>query len=190
MWRQEARDEIAPDDLAVISTPDLFLRMKDILIGEAVRHLGAMIIGTTILQKVQVVTALTAANPGTSEVGLRAKIARSAIIRAVPVLFDGIAAGAADGFHRKSGRHYAARGPGAGSRMVSGYQLAMRLTPKCGCSGKSRPEGRMMSIHGAPARLRASTVVLPAQMARAGRRSAPAGSSAASVPIGHWCGRP
>ena len=121
MRRQEARDEIAPDDLAVFSTPDLFLRMKDILIGEAVQHLGAMIIGTTILQKVQVVTALTAANPGASKVGLRAKIARSAIIRAVPVLFEGIAAGAADGFHRKSGRQYAARGPGAGSRMVSGW---------------------------------------------------------------------
>lgn len=34
-------------------------------------------------------------------------------------------------------------------------QFAIRFTPKCGWSGKSRPEGRMTSIHGAPARLRA-----------------------------------
>ena len=38
---------------------------------------------------------------------------------------------------------------------VEGDQLAIRLTPKCGCSGKSRPEGRITSIQGAPARLRA-----------------------------------
>ena len=39
--------------------------------------------------------------------------------------------------------------------VTEGDQLAIRLTAKCGCSGKSRPEGRMTSIHGAPARLRA-----------------------------------
>ena len=39
--------------------------------------------------------------------------------------------------------------------LTEGDQLAMRWTPKCGCRGKSRPEGRMTSIHGAPARLRA-----------------------------------
>ncbi len=39
--------------------------------------------------------------------------------------------------------------------LTEGDQLAIRFTPKCGCSGKSRPEGRMTSIHGAPARLRA-----------------------------------
>ena len=39
--------------------------------------------------------------------------------------------------------------------VTEGDQLAMRFTPKCGCSGKSRPEGRMTSIQGAPARLRA-----------------------------------
>ncbi|PTX40329.1 hypothetical protein IQ03_05106 [Gemmobacter caeni] len=38
---------------------------------------------------------------------------------------------------------------------VEGDQFAMRFTPKWGCRGKSRPEGRMTSIHGAPARLRA-----------------------------------
>ena len=39
--------------------------------------------------------------------------------------------------------------------VTDGDQLAMRFTPKCGCSGKSRPDGRITSIHGAPARLRA-----------------------------------
>jgi hypothetical protein len=33
--------------------------------------------------------------------------------------------------------------------------------PKCGCSGKSRAEGRILSIHGAPAPLGASIRVLP-----------------------------
>ena len=39
--------------------------------------------------------------------------------------------------------------------LVEGDQLAIRFTPKCGCSGKSRPEGRITSSQGAPARLRA-----------------------------------
>lgn len=39
--------------------------------------------------------------------------------------------------------------------VIDGDQLAMRFTPKFGCSGKSRPEGRITSIHRAPARLRA-----------------------------------
>ncbi len=34
--------------------------------------------------------------------------------------------------------------------VTEGDQLAIRLTPKWRCSGKSRPEGRMTSIHGAP----------------------------------------
>ena len=38
---------------------------------------------------------------------------------------------------------------------VEGAQFAIRFTPKCGWSGKSLPEGRMTSIHGAPARFRA-----------------------------------
>jgi len=45
--------------------------------------------------------------------------------------------------------------------VTEGDQFAIRLTPKCGCSGKSRPEGRITSIHGAPARLRAWTAILP-----------------------------
>ena len=61
MRRQEAPDEIAPDDLAVISTPDLFLRMEEILIGETVQRFGATIIDTTILDKEQVAAALTTA---------------------------------------------------------------------------------------------------------------------------------
>jgi len=39
--------------------------------------------------------------------------------------------------------------------LVEGDQFAMRFTPKCACSGKSRPEGRITSSHGAPARVRA-----------------------------------
>lgn len=42
-------------------------------------------------------------NPGTSEVGLLAEIGTSEQIRAVPVLFEGIAAGAADGYFRMTG---------------------------------------------------------------------------------------
>lgn len=43
-------------------------------------------------------------NPGTSEVGFIAEIAKTNKTRAVPVLFEGIAAGAADGFYRMTGR--------------------------------------------------------------------------------------
>lgn len=43
-------------------------------------------------------------NPGTSEVGLLAEIGTSEQIRAVPVLFEGIAGGAADGYFRMTGR--------------------------------------------------------------------------------------
>lgn len=39
--------------------------------------------------------------------------------------------------------------------LVESDQLAIRFTPKWGWRGKSRPEGRITSIHGAPARLRA-----------------------------------
>ena len=38
---------------------------------------------------------------------------------------------------------------------VEGDQLAIRFTPKCACSGKSLPLGRITSSQGAPARLRA-----------------------------------
>lgn len=60
MRRQEAPEEIAPDDLAVIRTPDLFRRMEDILIREAVRRYGATIIDTSALSKDEVVAALAA----------------------------------------------------------------------------------------------------------------------------------
>jgi hypothetical protein len=39
--------------------------------------------------------------------------------------------------------------------VTKGDHVAIRFTPKWGCRGKSRPDGRMTSIHGAPARLRA-----------------------------------
>jgi hypothetical protein len=45
--------------------------------------------------------------------------------------------------------------------LVEGDQVATRLTPRCACSGKSRPEGRITSSHGAPARVRAQTASLP-----------------------------
>ena len=39
--------------------------------------------------------------------------------------------------------------------LLDGDQVATRLTPRCACSGKSRPEGRITSSQGAPARVRA-----------------------------------
>ncbi len=61
MRRREAPNEVAPDDLAVIAAPDLFLRMEEILIGETVKQFGATIIDTTDLNKEQGVAALAAA---------------------------------------------------------------------------------------------------------------------------------
>jgi hypothetical protein len=45
--RMEAPDEIAPDDLAVVATPDLFIRMEEILVEEAKHRFGAVILDTT-----------------------------------------------------------------------------------------------------------------------------------------------
>ncbi len=61
MRRNEAPDEVAPDDLVVITTPNLFLRMEEILIDEAIRQFGATILDTTDLNKEQVVAALAEA---------------------------------------------------------------------------------------------------------------------------------
>jgi len=45
--RREAPEEIAPDDLAVIATPELFLHMEEILVAEAKQRFGAVILDTT-----------------------------------------------------------------------------------------------------------------------------------------------
>ncbi len=39
--------------------------------------------------------------------------------------------------------------------VTDGDQLAIRFTPKCGCSGKNRPEGASHRSMAAPARSRA-----------------------------------
>ncbi len=66
MRRRESPDEIAPDDLAVIRTPDLFLRMEDILIDECVRRFRAKIVDTSALGKDEVVDALATAFAGSA----------------------------------------------------------------------------------------------------------------------------
>lgn len=58
MRRQQAPDEVAPDDLAVLRAPDTFLRMEEILIDETVRRYAATVIDTTMLTKVEVVEAI------------------------------------------------------------------------------------------------------------------------------------
>ena len=58
MRRHESPDEIAPDDLAVIHAPDLFLRMEEIMINEAHRRFGATIIDTSLLSKDEVISNL------------------------------------------------------------------------------------------------------------------------------------
>ncbi len=45
--RREAPEEIAPDDIAVITTPELFIRMEEILMAEAKQRVGAVISDTT-----------------------------------------------------------------------------------------------------------------------------------------------
>lgn len=58
------------------------------------------LVGTLVANGVDLVFT----NPGTSEVGLVTEIAATDQIRAVPVLFESIAAGAADGYFRMTGR--------------------------------------------------------------------------------------
>ena len=61
--RKEAPDEIAPDDLAAARTPDLFLRMEEVLVEEAKMRFGAMVLDTTGqgLGQEEVVTAVAVA---------------------------------------------------------------------------------------------------------------------------------
>ena len=61
--RQEAPEEIAPDDLAVVRHPDLFLRMEEIIVTEAVARFGARVIDTSMLTKSEVLQAIVAALP-------------------------------------------------------------------------------------------------------------------------------
>lgn len=61
MRRREAPEEVAPDDLAVIQTPELFCRMENILIDEMVIRYGAKVIDTTILSRTEVVDAIATA---------------------------------------------------------------------------------------------------------------------------------
>lgn len=58
--QREAPNDVAPDDLAVIRTPDLFRRMESILVEEAVERYGATVIDTSGLDKVEVVDAVAA----------------------------------------------------------------------------------------------------------------------------------
>lgn len=55
MRRREAPHEIADDDLAVINTPRIFEMMERILIEEATKRYGAVVIDTSDLSKAEVV---------------------------------------------------------------------------------------------------------------------------------------
>lgn len=56
--RREAPEEIADDDLAVITTPDTFQRMEDILIREAISRYSAAVIDTSSMTAAEVVAAI------------------------------------------------------------------------------------------------------------------------------------
>ena len=60
---REAPDEVAPDDIAVIRSPDLFLRMEEIMIAEVVTRYGGKVIDTSELTKPVVVDAIIAVLP-------------------------------------------------------------------------------------------------------------------------------
>lgn len=62
--RREAPAEIAADDLAVIAAPDIFRRMDDLLMEEARRRYGALVIDTSDMTTMEVVTAIQAAVAG------------------------------------------------------------------------------------------------------------------------------
>ena len=66
MRMQEAPDQVAPDDLAVVRTPDLFLRMEEIMIWQIVDRYRGKIIDKTELTKPEVVEAIIAALPAKS----------------------------------------------------------------------------------------------------------------------------
>ena len=70
MRRREAPDEVAPDDLAVLRTPDLFLAMEEVIVREVVCRYDAHIIDTSDLTKAEVVTAIVEALATTAVKGV------------------------------------------------------------------------------------------------------------------------
>lgn len=83
-------------------------------------------------------------NPGTSEVGLIAEIAKLRNIRAIPVLFEGVAAGAADGYFRMTGQPAATMlhvGPG-----LANAWSALHNASKAG-SGVVNIVGQLSNTH-------------------------------------------
>lgn len=83
-------------------------------------------------------------NPGTSEIGLVDEIAKTDQIRAVPVLFEGIAAGAADGYFRMTGRPAATMlhvGPGLANAWSALHNAAKAR------SGVLNIVGQLSNVH-------------------------------------------
>lgn len=58
MRRSEAPHEVAPDDIAVVRTPALFLKMEEIIIREAVKRYRTTVIDTSAMTKDDVVDEL------------------------------------------------------------------------------------------------------------------------------------
>ncbi|MGK7870771.1 hypothetical protein [Falsiroseomonas sp. E2-1-a20] len=58
MRRRDAPEEIADDDLAVISAPETFLQMDAMLIAEARRRYGAVVIDTSCMTPSEVIMAV------------------------------------------------------------------------------------------------------------------------------------
>lgn len=56
---RDAPDEVAPDDLAVKTNPERFLRMEKILVELAVRHFTAKVIDTSGLGRAEVIERIT-----------------------------------------------------------------------------------------------------------------------------------
>ena len=61
MRRAEAPEEVAPDDLAVVTHPETFEAMNGILIDEMRRRYGAAVIDTTSMSTAEVLMATQAA---------------------------------------------------------------------------------------------------------------------------------
>src|SRR5262249_53679948 len=72
------------------------------------------------------------ASPGTTEMALVAALARAKEVRAVPVIFEGVASGAADGYARVAGRPAAVLlhlGPGLGNATANLHNARRGQSP-------------------------------------------------------------
>ncbi len=130
------------------------------------------------------------ANPGTSEIHIVAALDRDRRVRPVPVLFEGVAIGAADGYARMSGKPAATLlhlGPGYANGMANLHNARRAFVPMLNIVGDQASHHRqydapLTSDIESLARQHSAWVATPSSAARLGHDTAAALSAAGAYP--------